>query len=879
MLRLATRATSIARAAGVASLLILAGCGDDDGGEPMMPPLGENRGAPVQVSMSCRTLSADSGAEILGTAVKQEIFGSLANGSALPTPGVISECDSPDWDTSVTAPKVTTYGHDGNGRVLSVHRAWGDGPEQPGITESTTTNTFEITETIEGEPPCGQVLEKRTTDANGNTTSTRACTENGFHLSRSDAAGRRISYQYDAVGLTTRVTNPNGSYVTQEYYHVCPIASDGSTPTCPDGVATACPHGDQTIPRNCMVETQYAGTDPATGTANSSFMDGYARILIKDGLARIVAALDNRGGSGYGEMQTRQTREYDDLGLVTTVTDEIGVATPIIYRAKTTYDAKLRPLLTCDARAVAHEWVHDDVGQHRKLSINGHQQLRVSANDGQKLTATHDCPIVGEATTSGEDCPTVSADASTSSCSGNVYVTDLALDGAGIQRSVSTFDPNAAANGASIESTTGTPIYSAERMKHGFIYSSTATAMGQPVSATTTWKRDLLGNSLGNEIEVRANTIDSFASSSFTFDAVGNQQTEESALGAAVRETIDYSPTRKVRQRTMPSGQTLHNDYDSQDRLVRHCYPTDTGSAGEILTRDALTGDIDGVTSFTNSGSCTACDGGDCGDVLGDSVTFTRTPFGAVDSKTYSEIQPDGSALETLLQWSYDEYQRPKCFADAAATMKGSRCPSSPTPPEWEPAPEELLTHYTYWPDSDPYRRGFLHSACRGLQVKMGASLVFETQCLDTDYYTSADSDGVCGVAQATGALANLVKSKSLCAGGSCLDGTGTLIYQTVFEYDGHRRVCSVESRTADQTIIQASTYTHDQYDNVIVESHSSELGAGAASNYAVAYQYDGMMRVVASQKTDPGGNPLESVTYEYDAASNLASEVRTITQ
>jgi YD repeat-containing protein len=865
------------------TLLLFSACSDSGGGKNSPPPIGGDE-VPVQVSLSCRTLTTDSGEEQAGTAVKQEIFGSLPNSAALPTPGMITECGTPSWETSVAPPKVTTYGYDASGRILSVHREWGEGPQQPGISSSDTTQTYSLTASEPGEQPCAKVLERTQTDSNGHTTKTRACTESSFHLSRSDAEGRTITYAYDEAGLTTRVTNPNGSYVTQEYYHACPIAQDGSTPTCPS-TSTAlgeCPYGDQTIARNCLVETQLAGTDPDTGAANFSERDGYATVIVKDGLARPVEVYDNLGAgtNGYTEIQRRQVREYNDLAQATAATAEVGVASPIVYRATTSFDAKFRPIQTCDARGVSQEWVHDDIGQHRKMTINGHQQFRVSVNDGQKVTALQDCPIVGEATMPGTDCPTVAANSSSASCSGNVYLTDIDRDGAGTQRSMTASDPNAAAVGASIESLTGTPFYSAELMKYGFDFASTPTGNGQAVHANATWRRDLLGKALGNSIEVEAATTESFSSSSFMFDGVGNQQAEQNALGAMLQETFVYTPTRNLSQQTRPSGRTFYSYYDGMDRLIRHCYASDPGgSEGEILMHDALDGRVLRVTHFTNPGACSECADDGCGDVLEDSITFVYTPFGSIESKTYREKQPDGTFLETRMEWAYDEYHRPTCLADAAATMAGSTCPSSPTPAGWTPNANELLTYYTYWPDDDPYRRGFLKSACRGIQRKMGESITFDTECLDTDYYTSVDTDGVCGVDEATGALANLLKTQSLCSGGSCLDGAGTPIYETTYEYDGHRRGCSVESRTASGALIQASTYTHDQYDNVITESHSSELDASVGTNYRVAYQYDGMMRVIALQRTDLQGNQIESVSYEYDAASNITKEVQTITQ
>ena len=832
------------------SLILVTACGDDGehGGAPPPPVLGGQRGVPVQVSLSCRTLTTDSGTERAGTAVKRETFGSLASNTALPTPGVLTACANPGWDQSVAPPKVTTYSYDGNGRVVALERKWGDGPQQPGIESSDMTQTFSLTTSTPEEQPCGKVLEKKATDANGHTTTTRTCTENDFNLSRSDAAGRTIYYHYDEAGLTTRVTNPNGSFVTFDYYYACPLGQDGVTPTCPSGSTAQadCPYGDQATPGNCFAQTEHAGVDPATGAANTSYRDGLLKVFVKDGMGRPIQMLDNRGaGSGdYTAMQTRRRMEFDDLGLLTSSTDQIGVSAPLAYRTTTTYGPKFRPIRTCDGRGVADEWVHDDVGQHRRMSINGHPLFRMSINDGQEVTGTEDCPVSSAATQAGTDCPTVSADDSTTSCSGDVYFTQIERDGSGTQRAITVSDPNAASVGASIESMTSSVVYSADQKKYGYSLSSTATANGQQVDSSASWQRDLLGNSLGNTVSVDAATSSTFSSSRAAFDGVGNQRGEQNELGAMLDQTFEYTPTNKIGQLTDAAGHTFHSYYDGMDRVIRHCYEADDGgSEGEILTRDAIDGLVTSVTHFTNPNACSACADGDCGDVPGSSVRFTYTPFGSIKSKTYHEKQADGTYVDTAMQWAYDEYQRPTCFADAAAILAGSHCPASPTPAGFSLAPEELLTYYTYWPDSDPYKRGFLKSACRGVQQKEGDSIVFVTQCLDRDYYTSTDSGGLCDGVQATGALAGLVKSKSLCSGGSCLDGAGSLIYATTYEYDSHRRACSVQSHNADDALIQGAHYTYDQYDNVITESHASDLDTSAGGNYEVAYQYDGMMR------------------------------------
>lgn len=168
-------------------------------------------------------------------------------------------------------------------------------------------------------------------------------------------------------------------------------------------------------------------------------------------------------------------------------------------------------------------------------------------------------------------------------------------------------------------------------------------------------------------------------------------------------------------------------------------------------------------------------------------------------------------------------------------------------------------------------------SACRGVVTgSNNGTLTFDTRCVDTDYYTSVDIDGSCDDTAASGAYAGQVKTTSLCSGGSCLAGTGSLIYQTTYEYDGHRRTCSVQSENNDQALILGATYSYDQYGNIIQAMHESELDTSTASNNQVAYGYDGMMRLVAMNKSDLDGNPLESISYKYDSRSNITKKVQT---
>jgi hypothetical protein len=125
------------------------------------------------------------------------------------------------------------------------------------------------------------------------------------------------------------------------------------------------------------------------------------------------------------------------------------------------------------------------------------------------------------------------------------------------------------------------------------------------------------------------------------------------------------------------------------------------------------------------------------------------------------------------------------------------------------------------------------------------------------------------------GAYAGLAKTSTMCLGGSCDDG-GSLVYQSSYQYDPHRRTCSVQTINPAAQLILGSHYVHDQYDNLISESHSSELDSSDESNYQVAYTYDGLMRLVFMSRSDSDDNPLETISYEYNAASNITKKVKT---
>jgi hypothetical protein len=829
--------------------------------------------SPVLVQLTCSTLGSNA------TVVAQSTTGLLPTSTSAPTTIGTTACSSPSWDSSVAPPKQTAYTYDGDGRALTMVTTWADGAAPPdgSIASISDTLAYTLTATEDGEEACGDaanVMQTTLTDGQGNVTQTRVCTLNGFPLSTTDAAGNTRTMIHDAEGLTTQVTYPNGAYAAYSYYYQCPIAQDGQSETCPSGsTLTDCPYDDQTPARSCVVQTMEAGT------SGTSYADGVMQVSIKDGLGRVVELLDNLGGqsgSGYTALQTRATAAYDDLGLEVSRTSQIGASTPLIYTSTTTYDEKFRPTLICAPRGMAQQVAYDDIQQQRLALRNGIQDEQTEYNDARLPTTTVDCAVVaGAATTSSGDCPTVASSLDSVTCSGDSYYSYTLHDGIGLEHSLVA---SGSESGASVSSVQGVPTYSADLLRYAYAATSTAgSGNGQAaVTASSSWTRDLQGLPLVMDVSVTdaSDTTTTFASDTYTYNDIGETLSELNKLsasgGVTLEETYGYTPNRLIEQRTSYAGVTFQSYYDAMNRLTRYCYPSDNGSEGETVTYDPLTGSILSVTHFTNPSGCMSCASGSCGDVATESITYTYTRFGQIASKTYS----DGTTLE----WAFDCYQRPSCFADAVATAAGSSCPDSPTDSDFAPSASQLLTWMTYWPDSDAYRRGLPMSTCRGV---VGAATGYVIKCIDLDYYTPVDVGGACdaSLSSVVGAFAGLTETETLCTGGSCLAGTGTLEYQTTFLYDAHGRTCSVQSVNSVSTdnLILGTTYSYDQFDNLLAETSASDLDATTASNFQISYGYDGLMRLISSTRSDADGNFLESNTYTYDAASNITQKVQVL--
>jgi YD repeat-containing protein len=825
---------------------------------------------PLLVRLTCSTLSDD------GTAISAATAGLLPTSAAAPsTTGIIPACTTLGWDETVAPPKVTSFTYDTHGRVLTRTTTWDSSTTAPGGVSSTSdTLSYTLTATTDGEESCtgADVLQTVLTDGQGNATTTRVCTLNDFPLSRSDANGNTTTFQHDADGLTTRVTHPNGAYITYDYYYPCPTAQDGETATCTSTstAQTNCPYDTQSPARSCVVQTANAGA------GNTSYADGVLQASIRDGLGRVVLTRDNLGGvsgSGYTGTQSRTSSTYDSLGLETSRTVQIGASNPLIYTTTTTYDAELRPSQECGPRGMSTQYVRDDIAQQTLLLSNGTQRSQIAYNDSQMPTGIVDCPLVTGSTQGGSgSCPTVAASTSSATCTGSGFYSYSLHDGSGLEHAALA-SGSGSETGASIKSVTGTSTYSADSLVYSYSMSATPTDSTQSnLTASSAFTRDLQGPAIAMAISVtdRTGTATTFTGDTYSYTNIDQLQSATNNLStsdASLVESYAYTPVRLLSQHTNYDGRVHRYYYDDMDRMVRYCYPSLTsGSEGETYTYDALAGTITSVTHFTNPGDCS--DSSD-GDVPGDSITYTYTRFGAVASKTYST----GASL----QWGYDMYQRPVCFADAQATAAGSSCASSPIADGYAPSADQLLTYVTYWSDSDPYRRGLVESTCRGVaDVPAGT---YATKCIDSDYYTSVDTGGSCAsdLNSIVGAYAGALKTKQLCTGGSCLAGTGTAVYTTTYTYDEFSRQCEVENVTAAGEIILDSIFTYDQFNNLVQEISTSALDSSTDSNFQTAYTYDGLMRVAGMTRSTLSGSVLETISYTYDAASNITQKVQSV--
>ena len=868
---------------------------------------------PARVTLRCNVLSDGTGPPVAGAAIQSSTKGSLAVGTAKPSPGGPVGCTAPKWLDTQAPPKQELTTYDGNGRVRTQTKQWlaSVSPKPPGIASTSVTFAYDDAVASDtGEAPCPTVppggkavLQVKQTDAAGKSSYHRTCTTNGFRLATIAKDGSRTTYTSNALGQVTEMLLPNGSSTQTAYHYACPKSPQGLA-TCPNTLQPGCPVGTTTLDKACLVQRLAAGTDPVTGQANTSAHDGVWRASVLDGLGRRIAAYDNLGGKASGQqcpaggpqsdycmVQQRAADVLDSLGQRSSSTAQLGVTTPIVYTTTATYDARLRPKQICGPRGEAHEFVHDQVTQQIKQLLNGHQHRQLGLNDSHKLTEIVDCPLV--TTTPGQGsgaCQTVANTASLSSatCSGDGHYTSMLRDGLGVSFGTTAWDPSGN-SGGSVSSVQGLSSLAADNLDYTYAVNTQDAANGKVgatagLSGQSTFDRDLLGHSLASRLTLTdptTKTTSSVESEISSYNALAQLTGTVNPLGSALTEGFTYTDDGELATVTPYSGDTFHLVYDTMHRLVRHCGPSDNGSEGEKYTRDPLTGQALSVTHFTNPGSCSACTEASCkSDVDGDSIAYEYTPFGALSTQIYTQ-----AGATTIYMWSYDEYQRVTCYADAVATAAGESCPASPTPAGWQPQKGSLLTWYSFYPDDDPQgRRGYPKSMCRGLPA--GQQTL--TRCYENDWYTSTTKGGACsqfsGLADVVGAFPGQLKSRTLCSDGPCAEG-GTKLTTTTHLYDPFARTCAVEMRNTvagenDQNqLILGAYYRYDHYNNLLSERHASDLDPSEQSNTTTTYTYDGLMRLVLSVRDDKNGNLVEQVAYTYDAASNVVKSVETYAQ
>ncbi len=838
--------------------------------------LGDTEG-PVLVKLACHTLTTGEGGETAGAHIKESTVGLMSNQTSPPTTaGIVDACESRSWDDSVAPPKTKSFSYDAVGRALSHSLAWAEGFDTPGgVSSSTGSIAYQLVAGLADEEPCGDggssaVLQTTTTDDEGNQTVNRVCTLNGFHLANVDARGNRTRFEHTLTGMVEKTTHPNGTFNLTEYYHVCPLSQDGRASTCPPSVSSDCPFDDASTKRNCMVESVHAGADPDSGDPHASFADGLTHVTLKDGLGRVTGTRDDVGAdeSGYTAMQTRDEKNYDSLGLISAASKRIGASEPLIYTATTTYGVKLRPVLVCGPRGDSQQIVHDDVNLGKLKLYNGSALETYAMNDSNKLTSIADCDLMARQTAAAGGCPTTATDLDAAECPGDAFFTHTLHDGAGQPHSITTAAGDDVSPGTTVSSSNGTATYSADMLKYGYAY--TGGDGDQALTASSGWERDLHGQLLRQSLDITGQTASHTATSDTNeFNQIGLLVGEHNNLDPSLVEIYEHSPTGKLARNVSYEGVAFHHYYDSMDRPIRYCFASEGGgSEGEGFVLDPVTGSVLTIQHFTNPNECADCGEPSCpGDVAGDAVHYSYTRFGAVESIVYAD------ELGAELQMGYDKYQRPVCFADAMATNNGSSCPASPVDDSFDPPASALLVTTSYWEDGDTHRRGLLRSKCRGIRDETGA---FVERCMDTDYYTAVDTGGSCAseLDGVVGAFAGQVKAELYCGGGSCLDGDGEIIYRTDYLYDDHRRPCSVESRNAAGALIRGTSFAYDQYDQVVSETHSSDLDPSDGSNYTVSYVYDGLLRLTEETHTDAEGELMVHTTYAYDARSNLIEKV-----
>ena len=540
------------------------------------------------------------------------------------------------------------------------------------------------------------------TDANGNTTlmdydalgivktattaedgvASYAYDANGNQIGYTDAEGNTTAYTYDAVDRVASMTLPNGGTYSYTYDDNDALLTE----TDPLGNVTKYMnnlHGQavkQTLPNGAEYSYEYDSLDRIVKIVSPQ---GLSKAYTYDVSGNFVKDIDQSGRENiYAyDVMGRLLSATNALGYVTKYTyDDIGnlesVSTPLGNTTKYSYDVLDRVTKVVDPAGIEETYSYDKVGNVTEYSVNSKHTTRYTY-DGNGNILTVKNPL-DEVLTNSYD--SMNRLVKKTDAAGNItsYAYDKnsrltsVQDAAGKVTSYS-YDGNGNILSMSYGEGRGT-AYTYDLLDRV----ATATAGGNPVVNTYSYKEDLTGagsdegsdNQANSDGDSEEGTSSSGIRYSFEYDSVGNMLSYSDGNGNSNTYTYDllsnltsrtnglgdtesysYDENNNLAQVTRPNGRTIKYDYNKLDALLTTEYSDENDGVvlygydidGRRLTMEDLTGEA--VYEYDEDNRLTGVQQGD-----GSIIKYSYDEFGNLSELTY----PDGKKVI----YTYDALDR-----------------------------------------------------------------------------------------------------------------------------------------------------------------------------------------------------------------------------
>ena len=700
----------------------------------------------------------------------------------------------------------------------------------------------------------------------------------GREVTITDALGQRSIREYDAVGNVIAAVDESGARTTHAYDVLSRLVT---TTDALGGVSTVSydAAGNVVATIDVAGHETVAEFDAMSRPVRMTAADGGVTAFAYDNLGQLVRQTDPLGNV--------TTHEWDSCGL------EVATVDPVGGRWVTEYDAAGNPTATIDPLGAREAVTYDLLGRPTS-SINALGAVTTRTFDavGNIVGVTD---AVGNVTTYTYD------------------VRDRMLSVTSPEGAVTSFAYDAAGNATSATDAIGNTFYTeydplgravAQVDPMGGRTETRYDAVGRVLSVT-----DPRGNATASEYDALGRLITSTDAAGFTtareYDAVGNLLSETDPKGGVTQST--YDEAGRPLTVTDATGATTSTEYDAAGRVVGVTNPLgvvtryDYDPRGLLVTTTenavagvAPSGTANVTTSVTYDarGLVTAIT-----DPRGMVTTYTRDAAGQLVGQT----NPLGHTIVT----AYDALGRPT----AVTAADGSVTSTSYTPDGWTSEiayPGETVTS-TY--DALGRRTSMTDRLGTSTWAYDWAGRV--TSETDARGHTHTHGYDAVGNEVSTGysdgrTVTREFDGRGLVSSQTDLTGTSRYTYDatglvvgiqrpsgviTGFERDAAGRVTSIRHAGKDD---------HPTWPSPHVKEPPSSWWSqwwhrpASSSELSIAYTYDARGLVVERDFRSAGGNyvttythdalgrltgsasPVDVVSYEWDAASNLVSESHT---